>query len=101
MAMLPETTAVMKPAAPISSPIARPPEWELMAAKVEKTSGLPLPKARNVTPVKLSLMPSKVAMVLKLIHRKSEAAMPIVLNKRLIHNTRMTKATGFAWGREQ
>jgi hypothetical protein len=100
-AILPATTAVMKPAAPISSPTARLPLLLLIAAKVEKTSGLPFPKARNVTPVKLSLMPNMLAIVLKLMQRKSDAAMPIVLKRRLTHSTRMVKATGWAFGREQ
>ena len=100
-AILPATTAVMKPAAPMSSPTARLPLCVLIAANVEKTSGLPLPKARNVTPVKLSLIPSTFAIVDRLIQRKSEAAIPIVLNSRLIHSTNMVKASGFAFAREQ
>ena len=72
-----------------------------MAAKVEKTSGLPLPKAKNVTPVSDSLMPSSVAIVLKFIHRKSDAAMPIVLNSSPIHTTRIVKPSGFALGNLQ
>jgi hypothetical protein len=99
--MLPATTATMNPAAPINSPTARLPLLLLIAAKVENTSGLPFPKARKVTPVKLSLMPSMLAIVLKFMHRKSEAAIPIVLKRRLIHTTRMVNATGFACGREQ
>ena len=101
MAIAPDTTAVMKLAAPISSPTARLPLFLLMAAKVEKTSGLPLPKARNVTPVRLSLMPSNVAIVLKLMQRKSEAAIPIVLKSRLIHTTSIANPTGFAFPSEQ
>lgn len=50
MAIEPATTAAMKEAAPMSSPTAREPELIFMAAKVEKTSGEPLPKARKVTP---------------------------------------------------
>lgn len=100
-AMDPATTAVMKPAAPINSPIARLAELVLKAANVEKTSGLPFPNAKKVTPAMLSLMPSKCAIVLKLTQKKSLAAMPIVLNKVLSHSTRMMKATGFACGRRQ
>jgi len=48
--MVPATTETMKLAAPMSSPMARLPESERRAAKVEKTSGLPLEKARKVTP---------------------------------------------------
>lgn len=92
--MLPATTAVMKEAAPISSPTAKLPLWLLMAAKVEKTSGLPFPKARNVTPARLSLIPRMLAIVLKLMQRKSDAAIPMVLNSRPVHITSMTKATG-------
>jgi hypothetical protein len=42
-----------------------------------------------------------LAIVLKFMHKKSEAAIPIVLKRRLIHTTRMVNATGFACGREQ
>lgn len=100
-AMEPATTAVMKPAAPKSSPIARLLLFVLKAAKVEKTSGLPFPKAKKVTPAMLSLIPRIVAIVLKLMQKKSLAAMPIVLNRRPSHETRMRKATGLAWGMEQ
>lgn len=41
----------MKAAAPINSPKAREPKFECIALKVENRSGLPLPKAKNVTPV--------------------------------------------------
>lgn len=44
------TTETMKLAAPINSPMAKLPESLLRAANVEKTSGLPLEKARKVTP---------------------------------------------------
>jgi hypothetical protein len=100
-AMEPATTAVMKQAAPISSPIARLAEFVDMAANVEKTSGLPFPNANNVTPAMLSLIPSELAMVLRLMQKKSLAAMPIVLNRRASHKTRITNATGFALGRRQ
>lgn len=91
----------MKLAAPISSPMARLPLFDFIAAKVEKTSGLPLPKARNVTPVRLSLMPRTLAKVLKLIHRKSLAAIPIVLNSKDNHEIRMSKAIGLTFPRPQ
>jgi hypothetical protein len=100
-AMLAATTAVMKPAAPKSSPTARLPLCEFIAANVEKTSGLPFPKARNVTPVKVSLMPRMFAMVLRFMHRKSEAAMPMVLKRSAVHITSIMNATGFALAREQ
>jgi hypothetical protein len=41
----------MKAAAPISSPRARDPIFEFIALNVENKSGLPLPKAKKVTPV--------------------------------------------------
>jgi hypothetical protein len=72
-----------------------------MAAKVEKTSVLPFPKARNVTPAKLSLMPKMLAIVLRLMHKKSEAAIPMVLKRRLIHMTRIIKAMALTLDREQ
>lgn len=96
-AMEPATTAVMKPAAPISSPTAKLPLCVLIAANVEKTSGLPLPNAKKVTPAMLSLIPRIFAIVLKFIQKKSLAAMPIVLNRRPSHNTRIVKAIGLTW----
>lgn len=95
-AMEPETTAVMKHAAPISSPTARLAAWVRKAAKVEKTSGLPFPKASKVTPARLSLMPNMRAMVLRLTQKKSLAAMPMVLKRRASHRVIRAKATGFA-----
>ena len=97
-AMDPATTAVINPAAPISSPIAKLPLCDFIAAKVEKTSGLPFPKARNVTPAMLSLIPRMLAMVLRFIQKKSLAAIPIVLNNKESQSTRITKATGLALG---
>src|SRR5215207_8382851 len=49
-AIEPATTAVMKEAAPMSSPTARDPELIFIAAKVLNTSGEPFPNAKNVTP---------------------------------------------------
>jgi hypothetical protein len=97
----PATTAVMKQAAPINSPIAKLAEFVLMAANVENTSGLPLPKAKNVTPAILSLIPKRLAIVLRLTQKKSLAAIPMVLNRRASHNTIMQNATGFASGSRQ
>jgi hypothetical protein len=99
--MDPATTEVMKVAAPISSPIAKLPLFERMAAKVENTSGLPLPNARNVTPVRLSLIPRMLANVLRSIHRKSLAAIPIVLKRSDNQRIKIMNATGFASGRSQ
>jgi hypothetical protein len=97
-AMDPDTTAVMKPAAPNSSPTARDPLFVLIAANVLNTSGLPLPKARKVTPAILSLMPIIVAMVLKLMQKKSLAAIPMVLNSSPSHDINIMNATGLTWG---
>ena len=94
--MEPATTEVMKVAAPINSPIARLPLFDRMAAKVENTSGLPLPNARNVTPVRLSLKPRMLANVLRSIHRKSLAAMPMVLKSSDSQRINIANATGFA-----
>lgn len=100
-AMEPATTAVIKPAAPMSSPTARLPLCVLIAANVENTSGLPFPKAKKVTPAMLSLIPKILAIVLKFIQKKSLAAMPIVLNRRPSHITRIAKAIGLTWCRLQ
>ena len=62
---------------------------------------LPLPKARNVTPVMLSLSPRMLAMVLRLMQKKSLAAIPIALKRRPSHSTMIMKATGFALGNVQ
>ncbi|KAI9641104.1 hypothetical protein NHQ30_010534 [Ciborinia camelliae] len=94
----PATTAVINPAAPMSSPTARLPLCEPIAANVENTSGLPLPKARNVTPAILSLIPNMLAIVDKLIQKKSLAAIPIVENNNASHSMRMARATGWAFG---
>ena len=98
IAIDPATTAVMNPAAPMSSPTAKLPLCDFMAANVEKTSGLPLPKAKNVTPAMLSLIPRILAIVLRLTQKKSLAAMPIVLKSRPSHTTSITNAIGFALG---
>jgi hypothetical protein len=97
----PATTAVMNPAAPISSPIAKLPLCEFIAANVEKTSGLPFPKARKVTPAMLSLMPNIDAIVLRLMQKKSDAAMPIVVKHSASHRESIMKATGWAVSRLQ
>jgi hypothetical protein len=91
----------MNPAAPINSPIAKLPEFVFIAANVENTSGLPFPKAKNVTPAMLSLIPSSVEIVLRLTQKKSLAAMPIVLKRSASHSTSITKARGLRWGRRQ
>ncbi|KAF2478453.1 hypothetical protein BDY17DRAFT_258914, partial [Neohortaea acidophila] len=78
------TTVAMKLAAPMSSPMARSGLFDLMAAHVEKISGPPFPRARRVTPAKLSLIPIKRAPALKLTEKKSPAHMPMVRNSRAI-----------------
>ena len=90
----PATTAVINPAAPISSPTARLPLFVFIAANVEKTSGLPFPKAKKVTPAMLSLIPRMFAIVLRFMQKKSLAAMPIVLKRRPSHSIRIMKASG-------
>jgi hypothetical protein len=95
MPIEPATTAVMNPAAPINSPTAKLPLCELIAAKVEKTSGLPFPKAKNVVPAIASLIPNVLAIVLRFTQKKSAAAMPIVENRRPSHKVRIVNAIGF------
>ena len=85
MAMDPETTVVMKNAAPISSPIARLPEPTLIAANVENKSGDPFPRARNVTPAIDSDIRNVCDNVARLGQKKSLAAMPMALKSRLNH----------------
>lgn len=55
----PTTQEVTNAAAPSNSPRARPPELARIAENVEKTSGLPLPNARNVTPATFSSRPRR------------------------------------------
>ena len=101
IAMDPATTAVINPAAPINSPTARLPLFVLNAAKVEKTSGEPFPKARKVTPAKDSERPSSCEMVDRFGQKKSLAAIPIVENRRQSHNVNINRATGCACGMRQ
>jgi hypothetical protein len=95
-AIEPATTEVIKVAAPISSPIAKLPLFDRIAANVENTSGLPLPNARKVTPVRLSLNPRILASVLRSIHRKSLAAIPMVLKSNDSQRIKIVNATAFA-----
>lgn len=95
IAIEPATTATMNEAAPMSSPTASDPELIFIAAKVLKTSGDPLPKAKNVTPAytqrllrfcyircdvptMLSDIPRTLAIVERLMQKKSLAAIPSV-----------------------
>jgi hypothetical protein len=48
-----------------------------------------------------ALMPNMLATVFRLMHKKSEAAIPMVLKRRLIHMTRMINATALTSEREQ
>jgi hypothetical protein len=100
-AIEPATTPVIKLAAPMSSPTAILALLEPIAAKVLKTSGDPLPNARNVTPAKLSLRPRTVAIVLRLTLKKSLAAIPIVVKRRPSQRTMMVNATGRTWPKVQ
>ena len=84
IAIEPETTEVMKNAAPMSSPIARLPEPTRIAANVENRSGEPFPSARKVTPAIDSDMRSVCARVARLGQKKSLAAIPMAENSR--HN---------------
>jgi hypothetical protein len=45
----------------------------------------------------LSLMPRMLAIVLRLMQKKSLAAIPMVENKSPSHDMRIMNATGFAW----
>jgi hypothetical protein len=72
-----------------------------MAAKVEKTSGLPLPNARKVTPAMLSLNPRRDEIVLRLTQKKSLAAIPMVLKSRDSHRVRIMNVRGLRSGRRQ
>ncbi len=65
-AMDPAITEVMNAAAPTSSPIAMLELLLFIAAKVEKMSRPPFPRARNVTPARLSLKCKAWAIVLRL-----------------------------------
>jgi hypothetical protein len=85
----------MKPAAPNSSPTAKEPLLAPMAANVEKTSGLPLPKATKVTPATFSLRPNIAEMDSRFSQKKSLAAMPMVEKSRPSHDIRIVNATGF------
>jgi hypothetical protein len=82
IAIDPATTDEMKKAAPMSSPMARLPEPTRMAAKVEKRSGDPFPRARKVTPAMDSDIRSVCERVARLGQKKSLDAIPIALNRK-------------------
>ena len=56
--MEPTTHETINVAAPSNSPMAKLPELACIAENVEKTSGLPFPKAKKVTPATFSSRPS-------------------------------------------
>jgi len=76
----------LKLAAPINSPIARPKVPPFNAEKVEKTSGLPFPKARNVTPAVDSVRPRYAAIVDRFGQKKSEAEIPMKEKRKMRMN---------------
>src|SRR5262245_45006902 len=82
MAMDPATTAFMKNAAPINSPMAKLPEPTLMAENVENRSGEPFPKAKKVTPAMDSDIRRDWASVARFGQKKSLAAIPIALKRK-------------------
>ena len=94
MHMEPTTQDTMKVAAPMSSPIAKLPELARMAENVEKTSGLPFPKANNVTPATFSSKPSSWEMVARLGIKKSEALMPRVEKRKMSQTKRPMNTKG-------
>jgi hypothetical protein len=89
---------LLKEAAPISSPIDNPNVPPLSAAKVENTSGLPFPNARNVTPAVDSLRPRYEAMVERFGQKKSEAEMPMNENRKARRNNRPSATSGLRAG---
>lgn len=89
----PTTQETMKDAAPSNSPMARLPELARIAENVEKTSGLPFPNAKNVTPATFSSSPSNCAMVARFGVKKSEALMPRVEKRKISQTMRPTKAS--------
>lgn len=72
----------LKDAAPMSSPIARLNVPPFNAENVEKTSGLPFPKAKKVTPAVDSFKPRYAAIVARLGQKKSEADIPMKENRK-------------------
>jgi hypothetical protein len=90
-AMLPTTTETIKLAAPMSSPIARPPEFAFIAENVENTSGEPLPNARKVTPATFSSRPRITEIDARFGQKKSEAEIPRVEKRKRAHITRAMK----------
>lgn len=94
MHMDPTTQETMKDAAPRSSPIAKLPELVRRAENVAKTSGLPFPNARKVTPATFSSRFNNCAMVAKFGQKKSEALIPRVENRKTSHKSRPMNTNG-------
>lgn len=92
----PTTHEMMNDAAPRSSPMARLPESARMAENVEKTSGLPFPKARNVTPATFSSNPRSCAIVARFGVKKSEALIPRVEKRKISQTMRAVKTKGLS-----
>ena len=92
--MDPATTVVMNAAAPTSSPTAIMLLFDVIAENVENRSGLPFPRAKKVTPAKVSLMRSPLAIELRLMEKKSPAVMPILVRSRTSHRRMRSIAAG-------
>ena len=101
MHMEPTTQETMKDAAPKSSPMAKLPAFVRRAENVAKTSGLPLPNARKVTPATCSSRLRSCAIVAKLGQKKSEALMPRVENRKPSHSRKPRNTNGRAVGLAQ
>ena len=101
MHMEPTTQETMKDAAPKSSPMAKLPAFVRKAENVAKTSGLPLPNARKVTPATCSSRFKSCAIVAKLGQKKSEAVIPSVENRKPSQSRRPKNIKGRTVGLAQ
>jgi hypothetical protein len=72
-----------------------------IAEKVEKTSGLPFPNARKVTPATLWSKPRKFDMLARFGQKKSDADMPRVENRKVSHTRRPMKTNDLDGWEEQ
>lgn len=99
--MAPTTQDTMKDAAPNNSPMAKLPELARMAENVENTSGLPLPKARKVTPATFSSSPRMEASVARFGQKKSDALIPSVEKRNMSHRIKPANRNGRAADEEQ
>jgi hypothetical protein len=98
IAIEPTTIDVMKLAAPMSSPTARPKVPWRTDTNVEKTSGDPFPNASNVTPAVVSDSPRYAARVARFGQKKSEAVMEMEQNRKRIMITSMPMNNGLSAG---